>query len=173
MCKITKKPVSASITLRCAPLALAVAMALSSPLLQAETHTPSFLSAPGIEQIKHQSNGGKELVIIDGNLEDLDNLLKSVPHNAEWVVLDSNRDGIVQLAEIANRFQNIRALHLLSHGGDGLLKLGNSELNLETLTRYRNELNTLATSMTPGADLLLYGCEVAKTQPGVNNLSVR
>lgn len=146
-------------------LALAVAIALGSPVLQAQSHTPSLLPAHGIEQMSNQLSG-KDLVIIDGKVEDIASLLKAVPQGVEWIVLDSSRDGMVQLAEIASRHQNIRALHLLSHGEDGLLKLGNSELNQQTLINYSNELNALTASMAPGADLLLYGCEVAKTAKG-------
>ncbi|MCW8924280.1 MAG: DUF4347 domain-containing protein, partial [Gammaproteobacteria bacterium] len=148
-----------------APLALAVAMALGNTALQAQTHIPSDFTSPGIEQTARQT-GGLELVIIDGKVKDMTTLIKALPYGAEWLVLDNERDGIIQLAEIVSRHQNIQALHLLSHGEDGLLKLGNSELNQESLTRYRNQLNTLAVSMAPGADLLLYGCEVAKTAKG-------
>ena len=160
-----EKTISLATPWKRAPLALAVTMALGSPALQAQTHIPSLLLDPGIEQIATPVDG-KELVIIDGNVEDMATLLKALPYGAEWLVLDSGRDGVVQLAEIASRHKNIRALHLLSHGEDGLLKLGNSELNQQNLTNYRNQLNTLAASMAPGADLLLYGCEVAKTAKG-------
>ena len=92
---------------------------------------------------------GKELVVIDGNVDDMATLLKAAPQGAEWVVLDSGRDGVKQLAEIAARHHNIRALHLLSHGDDGLLKLGNSELNQQNLTDYRSELQALTAAMVP------------------------
>ncbi|MDY6940389.1 MAG: Ig-like domain-containing protein [Cyanobacteriota bacterium] len=102
------------------------------------------------------------LVAIDSQVSDVPHLLRGVVAGVRAIVLDPTRDGIEQLVRVLNgeRFEEV---HILSHGTPGCLYLGNSQLSLETLDRYRNSLQT-GFSQTSG--LFVYGCNVAAGDAG-------
>ena len=51
----------------------------------------------------------------------------------EVVVLESDRDGIEQVSEILAERSDLAAVHVISHGGNGQVYLGNTGLNSSTL----------------------------------------
>ncbi len=73
-------------------------------------------------------------------VEDLERVLQELSsqqneeRELEIFLLDGDRDGIEQIAEILSGFQDIDAVHLFSHGKDGNVKLGNTWLNNENLS---------------------------------------
>ena len=77
------------------------------------------------------------------------------------MLLDSNQDGIAQITAFLAQQQGISAVHIVSHGSSGDLQLGSAHLNQETLQSYGGSLRSWAKSFTTGADILLYGCNVA------------
>ena len=83
------------------------------------------------------------------------------------VILDEHQDGVVQISEIAEQFQEVTALHILSHGRMAGVQLGMVQLNNNNLERYRRELQNLGRAMSPNGDILLYGCNIAQGQLGV------
>ncbi|MCW9025537.1 MAG: DUF4347 domain-containing protein [Gammaproteobacteria bacterium] len=83
-------------------------------------------------------------------------------------VLDSTRDGLEQITEVLAQFEDISAVHVLSHGAAGYLRLGNSTINQSNLNNYQNQLRQWGNSLTESADVLLYGCDVANGQSGVD-----
>jgi len=109
----------------------------------------------------------QEVVFIDAaapNYQQLiDDLSKSADQgrNIAVVVLDTDRDGIEQITEALTRFRNLDAVHIFSHGSDGSLQLGNSQLDQSTLKRYAHRIQGWGQSLNDDADLLLYGCDVA------------
>ena len=60
------------------------------------------------------------------------------------------------------------SLAIVSAGADGLLQLGNGTLEAANLGSYGDQLRTWANSLTSGADLLLFGCNVAATSSGAS-----
>ena len=62
----------------------------------------------------------------------------------------------------------ISSLHIVSHGETGGLQLGTTELNEQSLDRYASQLGSWSQALTQGADILLYGCNVAQGQQGLN-----
>ncbi len=87
------------------------------------------------------------------------------------VVLDAERDGLEQLSEIARAYQGVGALHVVSHGARGSLTLGKSRVTTETLRARAGLLAGLRDSLGEDGDLLLYGCEVAEGEVGIEFVS--
>ncbi len=83
------------------------------------------------------------------------------------VVLDAGRDGLEQLEEIARAYQGVGAMHVVSHGARGSLSLGNSKVTSETLRARAGLLAGLRDSLGEDGDLLLYGCDVADGEVGI------
>jgi hypothetical protein len=105
------------------------------------------------------------IIFIDSGLDDYQSLANGTIPEAEVIVLDSTRDGVVQITEVLQGISEIAAIHIVSHGSPGCLYLGNTQLSLDTLERYASQLQTWATHLTLSS-LLLYGCNVAAGDAG-------
>ncbi|MDB9529335.1 Ig-like domain-containing protein [Oscillatoria sp. CS-180] len=103
-------------------------------------------------------------VILDARVNDLPALLADL-HSTNVLVLDSAIDGIEQITAALEEHQAISSLHIVSHGAPGSLQLGNTQLTLENLAQYAEQLQTWATVLH-GQDVLLYGCQVARGAMG-------
>ncbi len=101
------------------------------------------------------------IIFIDSAIDAAQTLAKSVSEGTTVVLLDASKDGIDQISQVLAGYQNLESVSIASHGSSGSLTLGNSVLNLSTLSSYRDRLQSWATSLAPDADLLLYGCNVA------------
>ncbi len=107
-----------------------------------------------------------ELFLVDGALPDLDVLLAAAGPSRRVLVLDPFEDGVLQLARVVSQDSGLKAIHILSHGGPGTLRLGSVELNAAALPGYANALTTIASAMAETSDVLLYGCDVAQGNQG-------
>ncbi|NEQ39487.1 MAG: DUF4347 domain-containing protein, partial [Okeania sp. SIO3I5] len=103
----------------------------------------------------------QSILFIDPTVKDYQTLVRGINHNIKIVLLDTYRDGIQQITETLVRNQGVKAVHILSHGTSGCLYLGNSELNLETIENYTEQLQQWGQRLDDNADILIYGCKVA------------
>lgn len=111
----------------------------------------------------------KNLIFIDSNVSDYNSLTNIVSPQAKLFMLNSEEDGIEQISQILAQFKNeIASLHIISHGEIGNLTLGNSQLNADSLANYKDNLTGWDSALTNTADILLYGCNVAKNCDGEN-----
>ena len=93
---------------------------------------------------------------------------ESVPQQTiTLVLLDGEQDGVEQISNILTQYENISALHILSHGDSGLIQLGNVQLSQQNLERYRRELESWGSALSDQGDILLYGCNVAAGTLGI------
>ena len=96
-------------------------------------------------------------------------MIAGVTPGTEVVLLDPMQDGVEQISQILlSKNSDIKSVHIVSHGAAGSLPLGASYLGLDNLNNYAGELQNWASALTPDADILLYGCEVADGQTGLN-----
>ncbi|MEL7084770.1 MAG: DUF4347 domain-containing protein, partial [Cyanobacteria bacterium J06597_1] len=120
----------------------------------------SVSAIPAVLPARDRTHTARQLVIIDSSVSELPSLIADVRSHSDVLVLDSARDGIAQISEFLSSVSSISSLHLVSHGTSGNLSLGNSKLNLNSLDRYLQHLKSWRTKLD-GADLFLYGCQVA------------
>ena len=81
-------------------------------------------------------------------------------------MLDSDSDGIDQISEYLANYSGIESVHIVSHGTDGEVRLGNTVLNADSLERYAGQIAAWGSSFTSSADILFYGCDLAATEDG-------
>ena len=121
-----------------------------------------------------------ELVIVDTSVADYQMLLTDILKQAgtdrhiSVVILDANRDGITQISDALKQYDNLDAVHLISHGSAGMLQLGSSQLNATSLANRAADIAAWGSAFTAEGDLLLYGCNVAADTAGqafLNTLS--
>ncbi|UCZ80062.1 putative Ig domain-containing protein [Pectobacterium carotovorum] len=104
----------------------------------------------------------KEAVFIDTALTDYQTLVNSVPTGVDIFLLDSSKDGLTQMAAWAETHTGYDAIHILSHGNEGQVRLGNLTLDSATAEARSADLAKLGTALTQDGDLLLYGCDIAQ-----------
>lgn len=100
-------------------------------------------------------------VFIDRSIQDYQNLLTSVKPGYQTVLLDSDRDGIIQISEVLQN-QEVAEVHLVAHGSPGYLYLGNTRLDLTHLEQHAEYLQQWRQALVRCADILIYGCHVAE-----------
>jgi large repetitive protein len=102
-----------------------------------------------------------DIVFIFNNVKDYAQLAAAVPDGSEVHVLDSTKDGLAQMAAIVDGRSDIGALHIVSHGGAGVLNLGALTLDKANLGDHANVLAKIGGALAADGDILLYGCDVA------------
>ena len=107
-----------------------------------------------------------EVAFITDDLPSWQVLSSALADRVEVVVLDADLDGLAQMADWARTHSGYSAIHVLSHGAAGLLRLGSLTLDDATLSTRTADLATLGAALTQGGDLLLYGCNVAAGDTG-------
>ncbi len=105
-----------------------------------------------------------EVLFIDANVSDYQSLIAGVKLGIKVVILDSAKDGVVQITEVLQN-ANYQLVHIVSHGSPGCLYLGNSQLSLNTLNNYTEQLQQWFINKNQES-LLLYGCNVAAGDAG-------
>lgn len=115
-----------------------------------------------------------ELVFVDAGVDDSDelvsNLLRSVDagRQLDIIFLDASRDGVDQISDALASRTGLDAIHLVSHGADGSVRLGASALDFDTLLSKAARIRGWGQALGEDADILIYGCDVAASQNGRN-----
>ncbi len=116
-----------------------------------------------------------EIIVIDAAVPELQALLDDLATNrpgADVYVLNDQEDGVQQITRILEGRSGVSGIHLISHGENGSVRLGNTWLNAGNLDAYVAEIASWSDALTSDADLLLYGCDLAASENGRTLLSV-
>jgi len=108
----------------------------------------------------------QEVVFVDSQVANLAELLAGLSGNAEVVVLDASKDGLQQMADYLQGRSGLDAIHLLSHGADGTVQMGNVWLSSGNLAEHSTALQSIGAALKADGDLLLYGCDVGQGDKG-------
>ena len=127
----------------------------------------------GIDLSKH-TTPRLNLVFIDSHVPDHAYLAQGVIPDTEVLILKPDQDSIKQITKALKYYSYSYplSLHIVSHGLPGCLSLGNTQLSLDTLNEYTEDLKTwfsnspLLIGEGQGERLLLYGCNVAVGDAG-------
>lgn len=107
-----------------------------------------------------------KLIFVDATVENYQHLIQGSANDAQIVILHPDVDGVTQISQSLVRFSNLKSIQIISHGQEGLLQLGATRLSAGNLSYYAAQLQQWSKSLAEGADLLLYGCDVAAGETG-------
>jgi hypothetical protein len=113
-----------------------------------------------------------ELVFVDTGVEGyqqlVDDLRAASPEGRqlEVILLDSEQDGIEQISDFLKDYEDLDAIHIVSHGSEGAAQLGNAWLTNDSLSTYEDAIESWGTALSEEADLLFYGCDLAGGESG-------
>ena len=109
-----------------------------------------------------------EIVFIDAGVTDPLTLLESVPSNALVYEIDAGSDGVEQIAQILSGYENVDAVHILSHGEEGVLNLGSATLTAQSMIgEHADELAAIGAALSANGDILIYGCDFTSGEAGL------
>jgi len=145
---------------------IAVGVALISTPAANATTIPQMLPEQNLLRMENAITS-RELVFIDADVPDPQRLLIGLKQGVETIILDRNQGGIEQITRVLEARSDISAVHIVAHGEAGLLKLGNTRLDIEELNNKAILLRRWFKDSGQGKpDLLLYACDVAKGDGG-------
>ena len=139
-------------------------------LPQADAQEPVPAQVQEVQQA--DISGPRELILIDAGVQNSDQLLAGILESKpdtilEIRIIESNQDGISQITELlADAEGQYDAIHIVSHGSEGEVNLGNSTLTADNLNSYSDLLASWSGALTDDADLLFYGCDLAGNAEG-------
>jgi len=118
-------------------------------------------------QIYEEQRLDRDVVFIDGNVEDIGAIISELDPEVEIHVLDLDSDGVEQMASILDGRTDLAAIHIFSHGGEGFLNLGSAVLTGDTVTgSHVDALSRIGAALGPDGDILIYGCEFGAGNEG-------
>ncbi|MDD2742794.1 MAG: DUF4347 domain-containing protein, partial [Rhodocyclaceae bacterium] len=116
----------------------------------------------------------KNVVFIDSRVAGYETLIASLGADTEWYLLSAEGDGVAQMSSILVNYSALDSIQVISHGSAGTLYLGSTVLNSGNLYSYESQLQAIGASLSETGDILLYGCNVAQGDLGlelVNSLA--
>src|SRR5690606_10903672 len=108
----------------------------------------------------------QEVVFIDNQVKNYQQLLSGLKPGSEVVVLDGSKDGLQQIADYLNGRNGIDAIHIISHGDNGKVQLGNQWLDAGQLATRTEMLAGIGAALSESGDILLYGCNIGADDAG-------
>ncbi|MHC4906296.1 MAG: DUF4347 domain-containing protein, partial [Planctomycetota bacterium] len=119
-----------------------------------------------------EQTAASELIIVDTSVTDfqrfLDEIILENNDNRifEVVTIDTHRNGIDQISDILSGYENLDAVHIISHGSDGRIILGDVSLDSANLESYADQITAWGNSLSADSDMLFYGCSIAGSSQG-------
>ncbi len=108
----------------------------------------------------------KQIIFVDSAVQDYQTLINSAD-TAQIFILNENLSGIEQITNTLALQSDIEAIHILSHGSPGTLHFGSETLSNKNLAQWSNKIKQWGKALTKNADILLYGCNVAAKETGL------
>ncbi len=136
---------------------------------QSESLSPNVLidsSAANLKSNNITRTDTRNIAFVDAGLSDIDTLIKGL-ENTQIVLLDSQQNGIDQITSVLAEYNELGSVHIFSHGTQGSLQLGNTDLNNSTIEGYSNRLSQWQSALSSEADILFYGCDLAAGDEGM------
>ncbi|MBU2713466.1 DUF4347 domain-containing protein, partial [Zooshikella harenae] len=138
---------------------------ISEELAQALAQ-PATTNNDETESAEEQSDENKVVIFIDSRVADYQSLMEGLDESVDVVIIQEQQNGLAQMANALAEYSNLDAIHVVSHGDDGQLQLGNVTVSADNIANYSQYLSDIGAALTQQGDILLYGCDVGKGSAG-------
>ncbi|MBO5695065.1 MAG: DUF4347 domain-containing protein, partial [Lentisphaeria bacterium] len=121
----------------------------------------AFADAPFL-----QPAADKVLVILNSSVADADTLIKDLGDNVEVLKLTAGTDAMDAINDYLDEHADTKysAIHLVSHGSEGYITLNGEKIDSTTINPA--DWKAIGDHLTDDADILVYGCDTAKSDEG-------
>ena len=111
----------------------------------------------------------KSILFIDSTIANAPDLLANIDtSSAKVVFLNAKTNTLSQIVTALQGQKNLDAIHIISHGASGELDFANGTLTSENISQNTPLLKKIGQSLSKDGDILLYGCDIAKGEKGVD-----
>ncbi|MBB5190871.1 VCBS repeat-containing protein [Silvimonas terrae] len=138
----------------------------------------NHLPAPAVEArdgaVRTPPTTQTNLVVIDSRVDNYTQLLTQLPPGTRTLIINSGDDALASISAALQSLGKVDSIQIFSHGAAGQFTLGNQTFTADTLGQVTATLNSWRAELNPGADILLYGCDVGEGVAGktlVNTLA--
>ncbi|WP_226927653.1 DUF4347 domain-containing protein, partial [Pseudomonas sp. K2] len=111
---------------------------------------------------------GQSVVFVDARVKDSAELLNGVAPGTQVVQLDASKDGLQQIADYLGSHQGVSSVQIIAHGNAGDLWLGSTYLSADNVAARSEVLAQIGQDMNVGGDILIYACNTAASDKGIN-----
>ncbi|MBO5959762.1 MAG: DUF4347 domain-containing protein, partial [Lentisphaeria bacterium] len=120
----------------------------------------SFADAPISE------TSDRILVVLNSSVENADSIVNDLGDNVEVLKLTAGTDALDTINDYLDEHTDTKysAIHLVSHGSEGYITLNGEKIDSTTLNPA--DWKAIGEHLTDDADLLVYGCDTAKSDEG-------
>jgi CshA-type fibril repeat protein len=110
---------------------------------------------------------GQDYIFIDTNVENYQELADIWAGKGVIVFVDGNSDGVDQIMSALAGVRDIGAIHLVSHGDEGIFWLGTTQIDSMSVSgALASSLASIGAKLSADGDILIYGCEVGGDAAG-------
>ncbi|MBX3653123.1 MAG: DUF4347 domain-containing protein [Ramlibacter sp.] len=109
-----------------------------------------------------------KVLFVDGRVPDLQSIIAAAEPGVKVVVLDSDQNGVQQMARALDGMHDVASISVVSHGDQGVLLLGNGPLFAGNLGEHQGDLAAIGRALSADGDILLYGCDVGAGEQGAS-----
>jgi len=99
-----------------------------------------------------------EILFIDPAVSDIDVLLSGVRPGVRAIVLDTERPAARQIAVALVDRRGLDAVHIVAHGGPGLIRFASGDWSMATLAEQADDLAAIGEALGEGGGLRLWSC---------------
>jgi len=111
-------------------------------------------------------------VFIDSRVTGYRSLIDSQTDPVDVFTLDGRCDGLAHMAPLLNGRTGIDAFHVILHGSQAFLYLGNTVLDRDSLTSYESQLACTGGALKQTADLPLYSGNRTQGEAGLQFITL-
>ncbi len=116
---------------------------------------------------EREPTGDKQIIVIDTSVVGYEALAGEWQGRGRIILIDSGQDGLAQLRAALAGESQIDALHIVSHGADGVLFLGTTRIDAAGVRGALSAaLADIGARLSQAGDLLLYGCDIGAGASG-------
>lgn len=110
----------------------------------------------------HPATSSHEVAFISDDVPDIWTLVGGIRQGVEVIHLDPMQDGVLQMAEALAGRRDLDAIHVISHGAPGQIRLGATMVDKNGLQARTAELAAIGRALAGTGDILFYGCNIAR-----------
>ena len=127
--------------------------------------TPAITTSAAMGGPVLEAQASRDVVFVDEYL--LDQVPQQELTGRDVVTVSTSSDAISQISAALAARTNVGVVRLISHGEAGAILLGDQVIDQRVLSARSQEIAAWGTHLSPGADILIYGCSVASTEDGI------
>ncbi len=114
------------------------------------------------------------LLFVDGTMANTDQLIAQLSRDVDDMTiirLNSAGSGLDQISRTIQQHEGIESIHIISHGDEGRVLLGNQLFSANEFDEFQGDLEAWSSHLSEHADILFYGCNIAGSDAGQDFLN--